>query len=203
VPDVRFEVVLLGMLLSATPAVSLACSCAGMRSMEMALAMSDAVVVGRVERAGDSLVVAVIEPLKGGLAGRIEIATPMMCYQSFAAEDFKVGERYLFPLIEVDLADPANRFFLSFGQIPGEAVGRLFTLPTCSHTALALVGEELYSNELTSDGGRRLEYYASLPPVKFLFWAGLFSIPRLMLLISMTLVLAISIVVWKKRRMRH
>lgn len=174
--------------------------------MAMAFATADAVVIGRIERvrlagAGELLVVDVVKPLKGGVAGEVEIATGLMCYQSFSFEDFKIGEQYIFPLIAVEPSSSYIGQSLGLGEGPhsAKASDRLFTLPTCSHTALALVGEELYSNELTSDGGRRLEPYMSLPLLKFLFWAGFLSVPGLLVYVSI-LILSISVLVWKKAK---
>lgn len=41
--------------------------------------------------------VEVLESLKGGIKGNVEIAKTLMCYQSFPEDEFQIGKSYVFP----------------------------------------------------------------------------------------------------------
>src|SRR4051794_15067219 len=82
---------LVAAVLACAPASSLACSCWGTQSIGNALTTADAVIVGKVERhiepdysSGHQrpaiIQVEVVESLKGGIKGNIEIAKTWMCY---------------------------------------------------------------------------------------------------------------------------
>jgi hypothetical protein len=181
--------------------------------MGRALASAEAVVVGRVKghaapdfSSGNprpaAIVVEVTESLKGSLKGDIEIAKNLMCYQSFSSQDLKVGTSYVFPLAEIDVANPDDTFNVMIEPPgPNTPSHKMFVLPTCSHSALLLDGSKLYTNELTSSGGRRLEYYMSLLFMKVLFATGLFDVLRAIAVIAAT-ILCTGFIVFRRRRAR-
>jgi hypothetical protein len=177
---------LLAALLALAPACSIACTCGGTQSITFALMNADAVVVGRVKAHAEGsykparpnrMVVEVSKALKGSFTGDIEIAEDLMCYQSFSGDDFTVGKTFVFPLTQIDLANPDDTFGMLLGPTEPDATSyKMFSLPTCSHTALLLSEEKLYTNELTPAVGRQLDYYMHASVMNFLFSAGLFSI---------------------------
>ncbi|WP_116812867.1 hypothetical protein [Steroidobacter cummioxidans] len=184
----------------------------GTQSIGGALASAEAIVVGRVKEHAEpdysfqrlrpaAMVVEVTESLKGSLKGDIEIVEGLMCYQSFAAEDLKIGMSYVFPLTEIDLANPDDTFGLMIGSpTPNAPSYKMFVLPSCSHSALLLDGAKLYTNELTSDGGRRLEHYMNLSFLKLLFVTRLFDVWRAIPIIAIVIILCIGFVLVRKRR---
>jgi hypothetical protein len=169
---------LIAAILTGTPAASYACSCMGTQSIGNALVTADAAVVGKVTghkeaeysdvRRPALINVEVIDSVTGGVKGNIEIAKSLMCYASFRDDDIEVGKSYLFPLEEIDLANPDHTWGLMIGSDSPVPSYKMFTLPVCSHNALLLDGQGLYTSELTSDGGRRLEYYMPLLLVRTL-----------------------------------
>ena len=200
------------LVLAMAPSASHACSCSGTLSIGNALTLADAVVVGTVRRhrAFDYssteqrpalLHVEVTRSLKGGVQGHIEIAKTMMCYQSFPEDDLAVGKSYVFPLEAIDLANPDQTWGLMLNSatpIPSHA---MFRLPTCSHNALQLDGGGLYTSELTSDGGRRLEYYLPLLLLQVLLPLGLLSTWGILMAVALSA--TVAVVVIRKRRGRR
>jgi len=198
-------------VLACTPAVSLACSCWGTQSIGNALTTADAVIVGKVERHMGSdftsghqrpaiIQVEVVESLKGGIKGNIEIAKTMMCYQSFPEDDFQIGKSYVFPLERIDLANADQSWELMIDSDSPVASYKLFRLPVCSHNALWVDGQGLYTNELTSGGGRRLEYYMPLPLMKVLLPVGLLSVWGVLAFVGTALVVAFVLIRRRRRK---
>src|SRR5690242_10437469 len=156
----RASLVLAG-ILGGFPASALACSCMGTQSIGDALTLADAVVVGKVlshkeadysEHQRPALInVEVIQSMKGGAKGNIEIAKTLMCYQSFPEDDFEVGKSYVFPLEKIDLANADQSWGLMIGSDTPIPSHEMFRLPTCAHNGLLLEGQSLYTSELTSD----------------------------------------------------
>lgn len=146
---------LVAVLLGVGPAASFACSCLGAQSIGNALTAADEVVVGKVrghkepdyssEHPRPALFdVEVIDALKGEVNGNIEIAKTMMCYQSFPEDDFEVGKSYVFPLQQIDLANPEQSWGLMIGSDSPVPSHKMFRLPVCSHNALLVEGQSLY-----------------------------------------------------------
>jgi hypothetical protein len=204
---------LIAAILGGTPVASQACSCIGTQSVGSVLTSADAVIVGKVTGHTDQdysyehqrpaiINVEVVESLRGSIKGRVEIAKTLMCYQSIPEDDFEVGKAYVFPLEQIDLANTDQTWGL--GLMIGSDVPiqnyKMFRLPVCAHNALLLDGRGLYTSELTSNGGRRLEYYMPLPVVKVLLPIGLLSIWSVLVLIAIAVSTAVAIVVIRKRR---
>jgi hypothetical protein len=202
-------------VLGAAPAASIACTCAGTQSIGNALTIADAVVVGRVKKhlAPDysqdhprpgTVDVEVIDSLKGGITGNVEIAKTLACYQSFPEEDLEIGKSYVFPLTRIDLANPDDTVGLMIGsgdrKIPSY---KMFRLPVCSHNALLLKGQALYTNELTASGGRRLDYYLPLSLVKVLLPIGLLSAWGVTALIVVAIIVCVVGIAATRRRRRE
>jgi hypothetical protein len=202
------------LLLSVAPTASFACSCSGTLSIGNALTLADAVVVGTVRghREADyssadqrpALInVEVTRSLKGGVNGSIEIAKTLMCYQSFPEDDFEVGKSYVFPLEQVDLANPDQARELMIWSDAPVPSHKMFRLPVCSHNALLLEGQGLYTSELTSAGGRRLEYYMPLLFVRVLLPFGLLSIWGILIVIAVAATAAFVVVRNRRRKRPH
>ena len=184
----------------------------GTQSIGRALATAESVVIGRVrERAAPvylsddrrpaAIVVDVVQSLKGGVTGKIEIAESLMCYQSFNSKDFKVGMSYVFPLTQVDWTNPGDTFDLGVETgSPYATRYQMYRLPTCSHTALLLSGERLYTNELTAGVGRRLEPYMTLGFLKLLFATGLVGVWRYVGFVAILMAICAAFVFARKRR---
>jgi hypothetical protein len=199
-------------ILATTPASSFACSCAGTQSIGSALAAAESVVIGQVSdrAAADyssdhprpaAIVVDVVQSLKGKVTGKIQIAESLMCYKSFRSEDLKVGMSYVFPLTQIDFADPADTFDLMVeSDNPNARRDQMYRLPVCSHNALLLTRQKLYTNELTVGGGRRLEPYMSLGLMKILFATGLLSVGRAVGLIVIGVMICVAFGFVRKRR---
>jgi hypothetical protein len=178
---------LIPVVLGAIPAASLACSCSGTQSIGTALARSDAVIIGKivshvapdfsVEHPRPAIInVDVIDSLRGNIGGTVEIAKSLMCYQSFAEDDLRIGNSYVFPLEQIDLSNEGQAAGVMIGSEEKMASYKMFRLPTCSHNALLLDHLGLYTSELISGGGRRLEYYMPFSEMKLLFALGLLSV---------------------------
>ena len=101
----------------------------------------------------------------------------------------------MFPLRQIDLANPDEAFGLMIGSDEKVPSYKIFRLPLCSHNALLLDGQKLYTSELISGGGRRLEYYMPLPLMKVLLPLGLLSTWG-MLSVS---VIVVAMVAWVMR----
>jgi hypothetical protein len=141
-----------------------ACTCGGIVSIGEALENAETVVLGRVEsvrqipsdrRDGmtllypDAVVVKVLEVLKGDAPDQILVSADFLCYRSFDVEDLKPGETFIFPIV----------------QTTKHGVN---ALPSCSHSALKLMDAQLYTNEPTTSGDRRLEPYMKLALLRVL-----------------------------------
>lgn len=175
-------------ILAIAPALSFACSCAGTQSIGAALATAESVVVGQVKertapdystdqpRPG-AIVVDVVESLKGHVTGPIRIAESLMCYTSFRPEDLKIGKSYVFPLTQIDFANSGDTFDLMIESEKSKTYReKMYRLPVCSHNALLLTNQKLFTNELIAGGGRRLAPYMSLGLMKILLATGLLSV---------------------------
>ncbi len=183
-------------------APALACSCWGTTGIGTALTEAEIVVVGQVERRLDSseeerpdfsrngaiepaypnpIVVRVVRTLKGDVGDEIRISTDFMCYRSFDVEDMKPGETFVFPVSRTTESG-------------------LGLLPSCSHSALKLVDGELYTNELTAAGGRRLAHYMSLTMMRLLLPLGLLDTAVQIVLAAAVLLLAPVLITWRVRR---
>jgi hypothetical protein len=154
---------------------ALACSCDGIGSIEDSMARAEAVVLAQVKgRAledsflspmdGSPVVVEVVKALKGDVSGELYVTTLMMCSRSFDLEDLEVGQTYVLPMFRFDRTarDAIAERYKPIGK-GGSTVdlARLFVLPSCAHSALALSEGKLYSNDQTA-GGRRLNFHSSL-----------------------------------------
>jgi len=209
--DAMRALVLVAVVLSAVPSESISCTCNGTRSIGSALADSDAVIVGKVtrhiapnyspDRPRPAIVdVEVVESLKGRVRANVEIAEAEMCYQSFPDRTLEIGKSYVFPLTSIDLADSPD----TWTHIIGSKVlsYKMFRLPVCSHNALLLDGQQLFTNELTFNGGRRLQYYMPLSLMKVLLPTGFLVVARtLVLVLSAAAAGAVIIVIRKWWRM--
>ena len=181
-------------------APALACSCWGTTGIGTALTEAEIVVVGRVERRLDTserpdfsrngaielayanpIVVKVVRTLKGDVGDEIQISTDIMCYRSFDLEDMKPGETFVFPVSRT-------------------VESGLGLLPSCSHSALKLVDGELYTNELTADGGRRLAHYMSLTMMRLLLPLGLLDTAVQIVLAAVVLLLSPVLITARVRR---
>jgi hypothetical protein len=203
------------LLLSVAPTASFACSCSGTLSIGNALTLADAVVVGTVRGHREAhyssadqrpalINVEVTRSLKGGVNGSIEIAKALMCYQSFPEDDFEVGKSYVFPLERVDLANPGQaRDLMIWSDSAPAPSHKMFRLPVCSHNALLLEGQGLYTSELTSAGGRRLEYYMPLLFVRMLLPLGLLSTWGILIVIAVAAAAAFFVVRNRRRNRPH
>jgi hypothetical protein len=197
-------------ILGVLPASSLACSCMGIQSIGNALTLADAVVVGKVishteadysENQRPALInVEVTQPLKGSAKGNIEIAKTLMCYQSFPEDDFEIGKTYVFPLEQIDLADPDQAWGLMIGSDRPVPSHKMFRLPTCAHNGLLLEGQSLYTSELTPEGGRRLEYYMPLFLVRGLLPLGLLSMWGIVAAAVLMMALVALVAIRRRRR---
>jgi hypothetical protein len=195
-------------LLAFAPSASLACSCMGTGSIGAAVTHADAVIVGRLLRrapadyshaavAPDALIFEVSETMKGDVSGPVYVPASAPCYHSFRTEDFKIGGTYVLPLYPVENAslEGINEAVISLEPTSRtEPMGRWFNLRGCSHSALALVDGNLYTNELTSGGGRRSEYYMSLPVMKFLLPLGLLDLRVSLIYVAVAAVLGVGLV---------
>jgi hypothetical protein len=173
---------------------------------------AESVVIGRVsERVAPdyssdhprpgAIVVDVDQSLKGKATGKIQIAESLMCYKSFRSEDLKVGSSYVFPLRQIDFANPDDTFDLMVeSDNPNAYRDQMYRLPVCSHNALLLTGQKLYTNELTVGGGRRLEPYMGLGSMKLLFATGLLSVWRAVGFCVLGVVICVALVFVRKRR---
>jgi len=63
------------------------------------------------------------------------------------------------------------------------------------HNALWVDGQGLYTNELTSGGGSRLEYYMPRPLMKVLLPVGLLSVWGVLVFVTVALVVAFECVI--------
>jgi hypothetical protein len=79
----------------------------------------------------------------------------------------------------------------------------MFGLPTCSHTALLLDGRELFTNELTAGGGRKLEYYMNLSPMTFFFAAGLMNLWEGIIIFALLTGTFLAFVLTRRRRLNR
>jgi hypothetical protein len=77
---------------------------------------------------------------------------------------------------------------------------KMFRLPVCAHNALLLDGQGLYTSELTSSGGRRLEYYMPLVLVRALLPIGLLSNWGILVAIAILASASAAFIVVRKRR---
>jgi hypothetical protein len=184
---------------------SIACTCAGIQSIGEALRSADAVVVGRVRgHVGPNLEldvpdigainVEVLETVTGSVRGDIRIEKTLWCYRSFDEDDFEVGTSYVFPLQRSVSKRPS-----SAGDT--EAYGKeIYRLPTCSHNALLMRGERLYTSE---DGARQLQYFMSLGVMKMLLPTGILSVwDELPYVLLTILLLYVAFIVLRRRRKR-
>ena len=203
---------LIAAMLGGTPVASLACSCMGTQSIGSALTSADAVIVGKVTGHKDQdysyehqrpaiINVEVVESLRGGSSGSVEIAKTLMCYQSIPEDDFEVGKTYVFPLEQIDLANTDQTWGLGLMVGPDVPVQnhKMFRLPVCAHNALLLDSRGLYTSELTAGGGRGFRYM-TLPLLKVLLPVGLLSSWVILVLISIAVSMAVAIVVVRRRR---
>jgi hypothetical protein len=127
-----------------------------------------------------------------------------MCNQSFWGEEFKVGTSYVFPLTEVDLTNSDDTLDMTIERRARNPPSyRMFVLPTCSHTALLVNEERLYTNELTYSGGRRLEYYMRLSVLRFMFKAGLFEMRGVIVGVGVLMALLAFLVVRRRSAKVH
>ena len=201
---------LIAAILGGAPDASFACSCMGTQSIGDALTAADVVVVGRVtghkeaeysEIPRPALInVEVIDTIKGGVKGNVEIAKNLMCFGSFVEDDIEVGKYYVFPLHRVELANPDEAWSMESGlnrPVPGH---KMFRLPVCSHNGLSLDGQDLYTSELTSGGGRRLEYYMPLFLVRALLPIGLLSTWGILVAFAIMASATVAFIVIRKRR---
>jgi hypothetical protein len=178
----------------------------------MALATAESVVIGQVrERTAPdyspdhprpgAIVVDVVQHLKGRVTGTIRIAESLMCYKSFRSEDLKTGMSYVFPLTQIDFANPDDTFDLMVDSANSNSYReQMYRLPVCSHNALLLTNQNLFTNELTVGGGRRLEPYMSLGLMKLLFATGLLSVWRVGGFIVVGVMICVAFVFVRKRR---
>lgn len=193
------------------PAVTLACSCFDIQSIETAITDAPYVVIGRVEGVAPdefhpdldiprSISIEIVDSLKGDLRGKIRIASIPLCYQSFPSWDLKPGSTFVFPL------HPLDPFFLGATKQTAathpdiqKIANQLYDLPRCSHTALALRGNKLYTNELGADGVHRLKYYARLSTFKLLMFTHLLNLPHLILWIVPAAVMGLFVLHTRRR----
>jgi hypothetical protein len=153
-PQIKLDQVIVSRATGTAPS---ACSCAGTQSIGIALATAESVVIGQVrERAAAdyssdhtrpaAIVVDVVQSLKGSVTGKIQIAESLMCYKSFRSEDLNVGVSYVFPLTQIDFANPDDTFDLIVESANSNAYrDRMYRLPVCSHNALLLTRQKLGS----------------------------------------------------------
>jgi hypothetical protein len=206
--DAMRPLVLVAVFLSTAPLESISCTCDGTRSIGSALTDADAIIVGKVtrhvapdyspDRPRPAIVdVEVMDSLKGQVRGSVEIAEAQMCYQSFPDRTLEIGKSYVFPLTTVDLADSPD----TWSHIIGLKVlsYKVFRLPVCSHNALLLDGQQLFTNELTFNGGRRLQYYMPLSLMKVLLPSGFLVVARTLILVLGAAAAGAAIVVIRKR----
>jgi hypothetical protein len=205
---------LVALLLGVAPAASFACSCSGTTSIGNALTLADAVVVGTVRGHKEAdyssthqrpalIDVEVPGSLRGGVTGNIEIAKTLMCYGSFPEDDFEVGKSYVFPLAQVDLANPDQAWGLMIGSDSPVPSHKMFRLPVCSHNALLMDGQSVYTSEPTAEGGRRLEYYMPMLLVRVLLPLGLLSVWGILIAIAVLAAIALVVIRMRRRTRTH
>jgi hypothetical protein len=131
----------------------------------------------------DPVAVKVVKELKGDVGDEILISTDLMCYRSFSVGDFAVGETFVFPIVHT-------------------TENGLHILPSCSHSALKLVDGQLYTNELTAEGGRHLEVYMSLTLFRLLMPVGILD-RRVQFAGATGLVLLVAMIVTSRVRRRN
>ena len=199
-------------ILGSIPAASMACTCSGTQSIGTALARSDTVIIGEVvshvapdfsvEHPRPGIVnVKIMESLKGKIEGTVEIAKTLACYQSFPEHDLRIGSAYVFPLQQINLANEDQAAGVMMESDEKIASYKMFRLPTCSHNALLLDHRGLYTSELISGGGRRLEYYMPLSLMKSLFSLGLLSVWSIPT--TAVVLCALAVVLIRRRKTRH
>jgi hypothetical protein len=191
-------VAILFVMLGLIPETARACSCDGTTSIGTALGFAETVVLGRVEgrrqippdrRNGmieiypEAAVVKVLKVLKGSAPAEILVSADFMCYRSFNVEDFNLGETFVFPII----------------QTTDQGVN---VLPSCSHSALKLIDGQVYTNELVSDGGRRLQAYMRRSFSQMLLPMGVLDTRRQMMWVGSLALLACVLVTTRMRKKR-
>jgi hypothetical protein len=123
-----------------------------------------------------------------------------MCYQSFPEDDLEIGKSYVFPLKQIDLANPDDALGLMIVSDKTVPIHKMYRLPVCSHNALLLDGQGLYTNELTPDGGRKIDYYMPLFLVRVLLPFGLLSTWGIIAAIVIAASVTAAFIVRKRRR---
>lgn len=200
-------ILLISLMSSPTPA----CSCFGTQSIGIALRDAESIVVGRVKSHHDfeyrephprsaGIVVEVLNTLKGDSEADVEIAESLMCYQSFSREDFAVGKTFVFPLTRIVTSDAPGA--TKDGVDPSSLTSRtgsVFGLPVCSHTALLVEGDTVFTNELTSDGKRELKPYMSMATFRAAALVGAYD-SRKLTVIVVALLAAFIVVVMRRKQ---